>query len=122
MITYFTMEEGLAVPRPKGSKNKTKISKDLTLDELIAEESNRVASLEEEVKSVEEVISEQTAKLKTLKAELKKTAKNLQKYEEQKAQEAAIAAAAAAKEALQEKIDQLLENGLSLEDILEKLK
>jgi hypothetical protein len=36
--------------------------------------------------------------------------------------EEATAAAAAAKEALSEKIDELLNDGMSLEDILEKLK
>lgn len=124
LLSHIQETEDRAMPRPKGSKNKVKNTKSsgISLEDLIAEASAEVASLEEEVNAVEAVVSEQTAKLKSLKAELKKAAKKLQGYEEQKAQEAALAAAAAAKEALQEKIDELLNNGLSLEDILEKLK
>lgn len=110
------------MPRPKGSKNKAKAPKNTSLDALIAEASETVTSLEEEVNAIEAEISEQTAKLKVLKVDLKKATKKLQGYEEQKALEEAAAAAAAAKEALSEKIDELLNDGMSLEDILEKLK
>ena len=110
------------MPRPKGSKNKAKASKNISLDALIAEASEAVTSLEEEVNAIEAGIAEQTAKLKALKVDLKKATKKLQGYEEQKALEEAAAAAAAAKEALSEKIDELLNDGMSLEDILEKLK
>lgn len=109
------------MPRPKGSKNKAKASKNISLDALIAEASEAVTSLEEEVNAIEAGIAEQTAKLKALKVDLKKATKKLQGYEEQKALEEA-AAAAAAKEALSEKIDELLNDSMSLEDILEKLK
>lgn len=109
------------MPRPKGSKNKPKPAGNLPLDVLITEEAAKVAELEEEVSAVETEISEQSAKLKALKSELKKAAKKLQGYEEQRTQEAAKAAAAAAKEALREKIDRLLADGMSPEDILEKL-
>lgn len=124
LLSHTQETEDRAMPRPKGSKNKVKNTKsgDISLENLIAEASAEVASLEEEVSAVEAIVSEQTAKLKSLKTELKKATKKLQGYEEQKAQEAALAAAAAAKEALQDKIDELLNNGLSLEDILEKLK
>ena len=110
------------MPRPKGSKNKAKAPKNTSLDTLIAEASEAVTSLEEEVNAIEAGIAEQTAKLKALKVDLKKATKKLQGYEEQKALEEAAAAAAAAKEALSEKIDELLNDGMSLEDILEKLK
>ncbi len=110
------------MPRPKGSKNKAKASKNISLDALIAEASEAVTSLEKEVNAIEAEIAEQTAKLKALKVDLKKATKKLQGYEEQKALEEAAAAAAAAKEALSEKIDELLNDGMSLEDILEKLK
>ena len=109
------------MPRPKGSKNKPKAAQNIPLDALIAEESERIKGLEEEEKAVEAEIAELSKKLKGLKTDLKKAAKKLQALEEQKAQEAAKAAAAAAKEALQEKIDQLLASGLSLDDILNKL-
>jgi phage shock protein A len=109
------------MPRPKGSKNKPKAAQNIPLDALIAEESERIKGLEEEANAVESEIAELSGKLKGLKTDLKKAAKKLQVLEEQKAQEAAKAAAAAAKEALQEKIDQLLASGLSLDDILNKL-
>lgn len=109
------------MPRPKGSKNKPKPAENVSLDTVIAEESSRIAVLEEEANAVEAEIAELTAKLKGLKSDLKKAVKKRQALEEQKAQEAAQAAAAAAKEALQEKIDQLLASGLSLDDILNKL-
>ena len=109
------------MPRPKGSKNKPKAAQNIPLDALIAEESERIKGLEEEAKAVEAEIAELNGKLKGLKYDLKKSEKKLQALEEQKAQEAAKAAAAAAKEALQEKIDQLLASGLSLDDILNKL-
>ena len=109
------------MPRPKGSKNKPKAAQNIPLDALIAEESERIAALEEGANAVEAEIAELAAKAKGLKADLKKAEKKRQALEEQQAQEAAKAAAAAAKEALQEKIDQLLANGLSLEDILNKL-
>ena len=109
------------MPRPKGSKNKAKISKEDSLETLIAEESESIASLEEELSAVEAEIAELTAKQKSLKADLKKASKKLHAYEEKKAQEEAVAAAAAAKEALSDKIDELLQNGMSLEDILNKL-
>ena len=110
------------MPRPKGSKNKPKAAKNVSLDALIVEESDRIAALEAEAATVEAAISEQTAKLKALKSDLKKAVKKLQGYEEQKAQEAAQAAAVAARETLREKIDQLLASGMSLEDILDKLE
>ena len=52
------------MPRPKGSKNKAKASKNISLDALIAEASEAVTSLEEEVNAIEAGIAEQTAKLK----------------------------------------------------------
>ena len=110
------------MPRPKGSRNKTKTPKSTSLDALITEASEAVTSLEKEVNAIEAEIAEQTAKLKALKVDLKKATKKLQGYEEQKALEEAAAAAATAKEALSEKIDELLNDGMSLEDILEKLK
>ena len=122
LLSYIQHEEAHTMPRPKGSKNKVKLAKNAPLDTLIAEENAKIAALEEEIQAIEEAISEQTAKLKPLKAELKKAARQLQAYEEQKAREEAAAAAAAVKEALQVKIDELLSDGMSLEDILEKLK
>ena len=65
------------MPRPKGSKNKAKAPKNTSLDALIAEASETVTSLEEEVNAIEAEIAEQNAKLKALKSDLKKATKKL---------------------------------------------
>lgn len=86
--------------RPKGSKNRKKAPVDQPLDALIAEVKDAIAGLEEEKDAVEAVIAENSARLKAIKTDLKK----------------------AAKEALQSKIDELVSSGVSVEEILEKLK
>jgi hypothetical protein len=110
------------MPRPKGSKNRKKTPVDQPLDALIAEAEEAIAGLEEEKAAVETVIAENSARLREIKAGLKKAAKKLEDYETEQARRAAAEAAAAAKEALQSKIDELVSSGMSIEDILEKLK
>ena len=77
LLSHIQETEDRVMPRPKGSKNKVKKvgSSNISLEDMIAEASAKVASLEEEVTAVEAVVSEQTTKLKSLKAELKKAAK-----------------------------------------------
>ena len=110
------------MPRPKGSKNRKKAPVDQPLDALIAEVKDAIAGLEEEKGAVEAVIAENNARLKAIKADMKKAAKKLEDYEAEQASKAAAEAAAAAKEALQSKIDELVSSGVSVEEILEKLK
>lgn len=110
------------MPRPKGSKNRKKAQAEKPLNALITEVKEAIAGLEEEKSAIEATIAENSAKLKAVKADLKKAAKKLEDYEAEQASKAAAEAAAAAKEALQAKIDELVSSGVRIEDILEKLK
>ena len=111
------------MPRPKGSKNKKKLlaADGVNIDELITQRNEAKGALEAERDEVAAVVAEQTAKLKALKADIKKLDKELVLLEEQKAAAEAAEAAKAAKEALQGKIDELLAQGKSLEDIMNML-
>ena len=116
------IQEEHDMPRPKGSKNRKKAQAEKPLDALITEVKEAIAGLEEEKSAIEATIAENSAKLKAVKADLKKAAKKLEDYEAEQASKAAAEAAAAAKESLQAKIDELVSSGVRIEDILEKLK
>lgn len=108
------------MPRPKGSKNKKKLVPADNLDALIAQKQEEKAALEAQRDEIAAVVAEHTANLKSIKAELKKADKELASLEAQKAA-AEAAAAAAAKEAVQAKIDALMAEGKSLDDIMNML-
>ena len=91
------------------------------LDALITQKQEEKAALEAQRDEVAAVVAEHTANLKAIKAELKKADKELADLEAQKAAVEAAAAAAAAKEAVQSKIDELMAQGKSLEDIMNLL-
>lgn len=110
------------MPRPKGSKNKKKLLENLSLEDLISKEEANIASLEEEKNSILAVIEEHQAKLKSVKNELSKAIKKHKEYQDEISKREASAAAAAAKEALSNKIDELLADGKTLDELLEKLK
>ena len=109
------------MPRPKGSKNRKNLLTGAPIGELIAQRTEAKATLEAERDEVAAVIAEQTAKLKSLKAEIKKLDKELAVLEEQKAAAEAAATAEAAKEAIQSKVAELMAEGKSLEDIMNML-
>lgn len=114
-------QEETAMPRPKGSKNRKKLVPAENLDALIAQKQEENAALEAQRDEVAAVVAEHTANLKAIKAELKKADRELAGLEAQKAAVEAAAAAAAAKEAVQAKIDELMAQGKSLEDIMNLL-
>jgi Tfp pilus assembly protein FimV len=93
----------------------------MSIDELIVRRNEAKAALEAERDEVAAVVAEQTAKLKTIKADIKKLDKELAMLGEQKAAADAEAAAQAVKAALQGKIDELLAQGKSLEEIMDML-
>lgn len=108
--------------RPKGSKNKKKfINGDLPLEELIAQRAEAKAALEAERDELAAAVAEQNAKLKEFKSQIKKLDKELSALEEQKTVAAAAAAATAAKEAVQSRVEALLAEGKSLDDIMNLL-
>ena len=107
--------------RPKGSKNKKNRIPAESIDAIIAQRNEAKAALEAERDEVAAVVNEQKAQLKALNTEIKKIDKELAKLEEQKAAAEAMKAADAAKEAVQNKVAELMSQGMSLDDIMNKL-
>lgn len=111
------------MPRPKGSKNKAKVTIPANdFEALIAEKSSAKENLTVEITSLEENLTALKADLKAKKAELKKLDTELSKLEEQKAAFDAAQAEEAQKAELQEAIQKLMADGVSAAEILEKLK
>lgn len=104
--------------RPKGSKNKKKVSTGANLDDLIAQRLEEKAVLEAERDEIAAVVAENAAKLRAVKYQIKKLDKQVAAYEAEKAAIAAAAEAAAAKEAVQAKVDELMASGKSLDEIM----
>ena len=111
------------MPRPKGSKNKAKVTIPANdFEVLIAEKSSAKENLTVEIASLEENLDSIKADLKAKKAELKKLDTELGKLEEQKAAFDAREAEEAKKAELEEMIQKLMDDGVSAAEILEKLK
>ena len=111
------------MPRPKGSKNKAKVTISANdFDTLIAEKTSAKENLTAEIASLEENLTALKADLKAKKAELKKLDTELGKLEEQKAAFDAAQAEEAKKAELEEMIQKLMADGVSAAEILEKLK
>ena len=111
------------MPRPKGSKNKSKTTVNATdLTALIAEKAAAKESLTAEVATIEENLESIKADLKAKKAELKKLDTELANLEMRKAEADAKAAEEAQRAELEETIQKLMAAGVSAAEILEKLK
>ena len=111
------------MPRPKGSKNKAKITvAQVDFAALIAEKAAAKDALTAEVATIEENLETIKADLKAKKAELKKLDTELAKLEEQKAEADAKAAEEAQRAELEDTIQKLMATGVSAAEILEKLK
>ena len=111
------------MPRPKGSKNKAKVTIPANdFEALIAEKTSAKESLTVEIGTLEENLASIKADLKAKKAELKKLDTELGKLEEQKAAFDAAEAEKAKKAELEETIQKLMADGVSAAEILEKLK
>lgn len=109
--------------RPKGSKNKSKTtSQPTSFTSLIAEKLSTKEALVADIATVEENLTAIKADLKTKKAELKKLDTELVKLEEQKAAFDAAQAEEAKKAELERVLQQLMADGVSAAEILEKLK
>lgn len=119
----FDGADCISMPRPKGSKNKVKpATQSIDFTSLIAEKLSSKEALVADIATVEENLTALKADLKTKKAELKKLDVELGKLEEQKAEVEAREAEKAKKAELEERIQQLMANGVSAAEILEKLK
>ena len=111
------------MPRPKGSKNKVKSTiSTADFDALIAEKSSSKEALVADIATLEENLTSIREKLKAKKAELKRLDTELGKLEEQKAAFDAREAEEAKKAELEEMIQKLMADGVSVAEILEKLK
>ena len=91
------------------------------LDALIAQKQEEKAALEAQYDEIAAEVEAQKNELKAVKADLKKVDKALAGLEAEKAANEAAVAAAAAKEAVQSRIDALLAQGKSLNDIMNLL-
>ena len=108
------------MPRTKGSKNKPKITNDFV--SKIAEKQESIASLTAEITSITANIDTLKADLKEKKAALKTSQKELTKLEAKKAAADQKAAEAAKKSEAEAVLKKLLAEGVSADDIIEKLK
>lgn len=108
------------MPRTKGSKNKPKVTNDYASQ--IVEKQEAIASLTAEITSVTTNIDTLKANLKEKKAALKAAQKELTKLESKKAAADQKAAEAAKKNEAENLVKKLLAEGVSADEILEKLK
>lgn len=107
-----------------GMYNKVKPSSIPTADftSLIAEKSSAKEALVADIASLEENLTSIKADLKAKKAELKKLDTEITKLEEQKAAFDAAEAEAAQKAELEEVLKKLMADGMSAQEIMDKLK
>ena len=108
------------MPRTKGSKNKPKITNDFASQ--IAEKQESIASLTAEITSITDNIDTLIADLKGRKAALKSAQKELTKLEAKKAAADQKVAEVAKKNEAENLVKKLLAEGVSADDIIQKLK
>lgn len=109
------------MPRTKGSKNKTKtVTADYATQ--IAEKQSAKEALTAEIASITANIDTLKANLKEKKTALKKAEKELTKLEAKKAAADQKAIEAAKKNEAENLVKKLLAEGISADEILEKLK
>ena len=112
------------MPRLKGSKNKPKAAKLNSGADLISAidaKTAEKAQLEENIAETQKEIDRLKVQLKANRTSLKSVEKALAKLQTQKAAEDAIAAQQAYQNELNAAVQRLLEQGMSMEDILGKL-
>jgi len=108
------------MPRTKGSKNKPKTTNDYAFQ--IKEKQKFIASLSVEITSITANIDTLKADLKEKKTALKSAQKELTKLEAKKAAADQKTAEAAKKNEAENLVKKLLAEGVSADDIIEKLK
>mgnify|MGYP002800194395 FL=1 len=110
------------MPRPKGSKNKPKAAKVATdFAAAIAEKTAENEQLKQNIAETLEQISNLKAQLKSNRAALKSAEKTIAKLETKKASADAKAALNAQKTQLDSTVEKLLAEGLTIEEILDRL-
>ena len=110
------------MPRTKGSKNRSKINITKDYASQIAEKQEYIASLTAEITSITANIDTLKADLKGRKAALKSAQKELTKLEAKKAAADQKVAEVAKKNEAENLVKKLLAEGVSADDIIQKLK
>lgn len=110
------------MPRPKGSKNKSKVLDGVDYAAQIAERNVAAESLAQEIEELGNNIGALNADRKAKHAELNKLNKEIAKLEKKKAVADQKIAEAAKKAEAEDVLKKLLSSGVSADEILEKLK
>ena len=108
--------------RPKGSKNKVKVLDGIDYAAQITEKNTAAESITQEIATIGDNIVALNAQRKAKEAELKKLNKEITKLEKKKADADAKVAEAAKKAEAEDVLKKLLAEGMSTDEILEKLK
>jgi uncharacterized coiled-coil DUF342 family protein len=108
--------------RPKGSKNKAKVLDGVDYAAQIAEKNTAAESLAQEIAAIGDNIGALNAQRKAKHVELNKLNKEITKLEKKKADADAKVAEAAKKAEAEDVLKKLLAEGMSTDEILEKLK
>lgn len=108
--------------RPKGSKNKAKVLDGVDYAAQIAEKNTAAESLAQEIAAIGDNIGALNAQRKAKHIELNKLNKEITKLEKKKADADAKVAEAAKKAEAEDVLKKLLAEGMSTDEILEKLK
>ena len=110
------------MPRTKGNKNRPKTNITNDYASQITEKQEIIASLNTEITAITANIDTLKADLKEKKSALKKAEKEVAMLEAKKAKADAKAAEEAKKAEAEAVLKKLLANGMSADEILEKLK
>ncbi len=111
------------MPRPKGSKNKKKAATvNVDYATQISEKQAAKADLIQQIESKTEELAALKTELKTLNAQVKLLDKEIAKLETAQAAHAAAEAEAAQKAELEEVLKKLMADGMSTQEIMDKLK
>ena len=111
------------MPRPKGSKNKVKTS--VVIIDYAAELEKKISeknTLEADITALEADVDGLKVQLKEKKTALKELDKEIAALERKKSRQDAEALRKAQKEEIDKAIQQLLDDGMSMEEVLNKLK
>lgn len=111
------------MPRPKGSKNKKKAATvNVDYATQISEKQAAKVDLIQQIESKTEELAALKTELKTLNAQVKLLDKEIAKLETAQAAHEAAEAEAAQKAELEEVLKKLMADGMSTQEIMDKLK
>ncbi|HJC56357.1 MAG TPA: hypothetical protein H9700_03175 [Candidatus Eisenbergiella intestinipullorum] len=111
------------MPRPKGSKNKKKVvTANMDYSAQIAEKLSAKADVSKQIESKKEELAALKAELKTLNAHEKSLDKEIARLEAARAAQEAAEAEAAKKAELEDVLKKLMADGMSAQEILQKLQ